>query len=119
MAVHLSRRRMDTGLLAGNTGFHGVRRPWTSAARRSRFSARDNQDPICRLLVRGGGAADCAVKRSLAASAAFDRVLNRSNDSARHENDEKNEKDYIDCVGCADEVCAERNPQALVQGNGQ
>src|SRR5271166_384849 len=109
MAVHLSRRRMDARLLAGNTRFHGVRRPWTSAARRSRSGAGDNQDPICRLLVRGGGTADCAVKSSLAASAAFDRVLNRSDYPARHENDEKNEKDSVDCVGCPNEVCAERN----------
>ncbi len=57
---------------------------------------------------------DCAVKRDLAASAALDGVPNRSDDSVRHENDEKDEKDSVDRVGCADEVCTEPNAQALV-----
>jgi hypothetical protein len=70
-------------------------------------------------LVGRGGAPDCAVKRDLAGSAALDDVLNRSDDSARHENDEKDEKDSIDRVGSADEIRSKRNPQALVQGNGQ
>src|ERR1700747_3063368 len=102
MAIRLPRRRMDAGLLAGNARFHGVRGPWTSAARRSRSGARDDQDPIRRLLVSGGGAADCAVKRCLAAATALDRVLNHADDSARHENNEKNEEDSVDRVGCPD-----------------
>src|SRR6516164_4653564 len=106
MAVHLSRGRMDARLLAGNTRFHGVCSPWTPAARRPRSGARDNEDPICRLLVRRGGTADCAIEHSLAATA-FHRVLKRADDPARHENDEENEKDSIDCVGCPDEVCPE------------
>src|SRR6516165_5807164 len=60
MAIPVPRRGMDAWLFAGNPGFHGVRGAWTSTARRSRSGARDHQNPICRLLVRGGGAPDCA-----------------------------------------------------------
>ena len=76
MAIPMPRRRMDAGLLAGNPRFHGVRGAWTSTVRRSRSGARDHQNPICRLLVRGGGAPDCAVKRNVAASATLDGVRN-------------------------------------------
>jgi hypothetical protein len=76
-------------------------------------------DSTCWLSVGRGGAADCAVKRKLAALAAFDGVRNRSDNPARHENDEKDEKDSVDCVGRPDKVCAERNSQALVQGDSQ
>ena len=56
----MPRRGMDAWLFAGNPRFHGVRGAWPSTARRSRSGARDHQNPICRLLVRGGGAPDCA-----------------------------------------------------------
>src|SRR5215469_17383186 len=78
MAIPMPRRGMDAWLFAGNPGFHGVRGAWTSTVRRSRSGARDHQNPICRLLVRGGGAPDCAVKRNVAASATLDGVRNRS-----------------------------------------
>src|SRR6516165_6055687 len=82
MAIPMPRRGMDAWLFAGNPRFHGVRGAWPSTARRSRSGARDHQNPICRLLVRGGGAPDCAVKRNLAASTALDGVRNRSDASA-------------------------------------
>ena len=56
---------------------------------------------------------------ALAAPAAFDIFFKHADDSARHEDDEQDEKNAVDRVGGADEVGAETDAQSLVQRNRQ